>query len=355
MAQGNREESDLRVHQQHSGSRATLREVAQRAGVAASTVSRVFSEPGRISARTSAIVLQAAADLGYEAKDPAALNTQPRAVALLVPDITNPFYFDIIHGTQEQLKAAGYIQLLVDTEESADVEELALESIISSSAGVILAASRMSTSALQSAADRIPMVALNRNDASVPAVLIDPSAGILQAFQHLQSLGHRRVAYISGPAKSWSSQWRWQAFEDAARAQSVEPVRLGPYAPKQTSGAAAADALLASGATACLAFNDLLAIGMLRRLKDRRVNVPQDISIVGFDDIFGADFCDPPLTTITAPKEQAGRVATSMLLGRLQYGPEHARQVSQLSTYLTVRDSTGAAPRGTKEVRGNGG
>lgn len=328
------------------GGRVTLKDVAKVAGVATSTVSRVLSDPGRISPETTAAVMLAVRQLGYGAGKgrPGPLATKSRAVALLVPDISNPFYFGIIHGTQEQLKAAGYIQLLVDTEESADLEESALNSMISSSRGVILAASRLSTDALASAATRIPLVALNRNDADVPAVLIDPTYGIHQAIQHLVSMGHRRIAYISGPAHSWSSQWRWQVFEDAAREYGVEAVRLGPYSPKQTSGAAAADTLITSEASACVAFNDLLAIGMLRRLQNRGVKVPEDVSIVGCDDIFGADFCNPPLTTITAPIEQAARVATSMLLGRLDGDPLAVRQISQLPTYLTVRESTGPAP-----------
>lgn len=321
----------------------TLRDVAKVAGVATSTVSRVMSNPGRISPATTSAVLDAAKVLGYRSKpkSPHGHDSRPRAVALLVPDITNPFYFDFIKGTQEQLKAAGYIQLLVDTEESAEVEAMALEGMIESSRGVILAASRMSTEALVQAAERTPLVALNRNDANVPSVLIDTTIGIRQAFQHLVSLDHKRIAFISGPAKSWSNQWRWQAFEEAAKEYGVEGLRLGPYAPKPTSGAAAADAMLTSKATACVAFNDLLAIGMLRRFVARGVRVPQDLSIIGCDDIFGADFCNPPLTTVTAPVEQAGRVATSMLLSRLDPGAIAVRQKSQLPTHLTVRDSTG--------------
>ncbi|ALE92625.1 LacI family transcriptional regulator [Arthrobacter alpinus] len=329
--------------QRVNGERVTLRDVAKVAGVATSTVSRVLSNPGRISPRTSEAVLKAARDLGYDSARRREVLTagQSRSVALLVPDIGNPFYFDIIHGMQEQLKAAGYIQVLVDTEESAEVEESTLESMMSTSQGVILAASRLSTNALKRAAERIPLVALNRNDGGAPAVLIDATIGIHQAFQHLVSLDHRRIAFISGPEKSLSSQWRWQAFVDAAREHGVEAIRLGPYAPKQTSGAAAADAMLTSRATACIAFNDLLAIGMLRRFRVRGVRVPADVSIIGFDDIFGADFCQPPLTTITAPIERAARVATSMLLNRLDPGSSDARKMVRLPTYLTVRESTG--------------
>ena len=102
--------------------------------------------------------------------------------------------------------------------------------------------------------------------------------------------------------------------------------------------------MLNTGATACIVFNDLLAIGMLSRLRERGVAVPDDISIVGCDDIFGADFCHPPLTTLTAPIEQAGRVAVSMLLSRLN-GEAGTRQSVVLPTHLQVRESTGPVPR----------
>ena len=123
---------------------------------------------------------------------------------------------------------------------------------------------------------------------------------------------------MGGPASSWSNAKRWKSFEDETRERGMTTFRVGPFAPKTTSGAAAADAAAHTGATACIVFNDLLAIGMLQRLRERGVRVPEDMSIVGCDDIFGADFCNPPLTTIASPIEQAGRVAVSMLLGPTQ-------------------------------------
>lgn len=131
----------------------------------------------------------------------------------------------------------------------------------------------------------------------------------------------------------------------SARRLGVQAGRTAAVAPKITSGAAAADALLNSGATAAIAFNDLLAIGMLVRLRERNVSVPGEVSIVGCDDTFGADFCNPPLTTLTGPIEEAGRVAVSMLLSRLSpLSPQAPRRSVLLPTHLTVRDSTGRAP-----------
>lgn len=329
-----------------NGKRATIHDVAARAGVATSTVSRALSQPERISPATRELVIRAARALNYVPNSGSRGTPALRkgAVALLVPDITNPFYFGIIRGTQEQLKAAGYAQLLVDTEESAEVEAAALDSVMAAADGVILAASRLSGTVLAEASATIPLVTINRNDSDVPTVLIDTPIGVVQAVEHLVSLQHRKIAFVSGPARSWTNQWRWQAFESAASRHGVETLRIGPYSPRPTSGAAAADAVLISGATACLAFNDLLAIGMLQRFITRGVKVPGDISIVGCDDIFGANFCHPPLTTITAPIEQAGRVATTMLLDRLGGGSPTVRQLTKLPTHLTIRESTGKAP-----------
>lgn len=326
---------------------ATINDVAERSGVAASTVSRALSNPGRVNQHTRLRIEQAAAELNYVPSSQArALSSgKTGAVALLVPDITNPFYFGIIRGTQLQLKAAGYTQLLVDTEESEDVEASALESLRRTADGVILAAARLGDEALVQAARHTPLVTINRSIPGIPTVHIDTPGAIGQALNHLVSLGHTTVAYVSGPATSWSNARRWTAVNEDAKNLGIKVIRIGPFAPKTTSGAAAADATLHSGATACVVFNDLIAIGMLQRLRERGIRVPDDLSIVGCDDIFGADFCNPPLTTLTAPIEQAGRVATTMLLERIKAPLNGSfRTLATLPTHLTIRNSTGTAP-----------
>ena len=164
----------------------------------------------------------------------------------------------------------------------------------------------------------MPLVAINRRPRGVPNVLIDTPGGIAQALEHLYSLGHRDIVYVVGSGSSWSNERRWQPLERGRRTPRARVAgRAGPFPPTAASGAAAADAAVNTGATACIVFNDLIAIGMLTRLRERGVGVPDDLSIVGCDDIFGADFCNPPLTTLTAPIEQAGRVAVSCCSARL--------------------------------------
>jgi LacI family repressor for deo operon, udp, cdd, tsx, nupC, and nupG len=327
-----------------NGKPPTIRDVAALAGVATSTVSRALSNPGRVNARTRERIETAASRLNYVPSSHARALSSGRtgAVALLVPDVTNPFYFDIIRGTQNQLKASGYTQLLVDTEESADVEREALRKLRSSSDGVIMVASRMTDEQLSAVAATHPLVTINRGVPGVPTVIIDTPASIGQALEHLASLGHHSVTYVAGPAGSWSNAKRMAAFDESSSQLGLRTVKIGPFSPKTTSGAVAADAALRSGSTACIVYNDLIAIGMLQRFAERGVRVPEDVSIVGCDDIFGADFCNPPLTTVTAPTEQAGRVAITMLLGQLD--PMHRnsnRRLAVLPTYLTVRGSTG--------------
>jgi LacI family transcriptional regulator len=325
----------------------TIKDVAELAGVATSTVSRALSKPDRVNRHTRERIEEAAAQLNYVPSSQARGLSSGRTntVAVLVPDITNPFYFDIIRGTQHQLKAAGLTQLLVDTEESSEMELEALHKMRRSADGFILAASRLTDAQLAEVSGSQPLVTINRASANAPTVVIDTPSAMIQALEHLVSLGHQRVCYVSGPPTSWSNSRRWKIFEEDSAQRGLETHRVGPFTPKTTSGAAAADAAVRTGATACIVFNDLLAIGMLQRLRERGIRVPEDMSIVGCDDIFGADFCNPPLTTISSPIEQAGRVAVSMLLS--QFNPLHGgttRRLAVMPTHLTVRGSTGPAP-----------
>ncbi len=322
----------------------TMRDVAARAGVAVSTVSRVMSRPDRISPSTRDAVLLAVRELGYQCGGTRV--APPRhlgSVALLVPDITYPFYFDLIRGSQDRLKASGYTQLLVDTEESADMENASLELLSRTCAGVILAAPRLSDEAIRRAADRLPLVSVNRQVMGVPSVIMDSRPAVEQAIEHLASLGHRRVCYIGGPEVSWANRERWRGCVDAGNRLGLEIVRVGPYIPKSISAPAAADAFLNTGATAAVAFNDLLAIGMLQRFTARGIVVPDEVSLVGCDDIFGADFCNPPLTTLTAPIVQAGRLATTLLLEQIGVTDLSASGTTTLSVHLSIRASTGSA------------
>lgn len=335
----------------------TLSDVAALAGVAISTASRALANPTRVNATTRQKIERAADQLRYVPNSSARALTSGRTqtIAVVLPDISNPFYFDIIRGTQRQLKAAGYTQVLVDTEESGELEEQLLAKLQRSCDGAVLAATRLPTSRIVAINRTLPLVTINRPSGGVGSVVIDTAQGIVQAVEHLVSLGHRHIVYVSGPSSSWSNERRWRAIGRTTKRLRVEVSRTAPFSPRTTSGAAAADAAVNTGATACITFNDLVAIGMLERFRQRSITVPADISVVGCDDIFGASFCYPPLTTLTAPIEQAGRSAVDLLLsatGSTTPGSIITRSSTQpgrptgsptivLPTHLTIRGTTG--------------
>ncbi len=311
--------------------------------MATSTVSRSLSNPDRVHPATRERVLQAAREVDYRSNPRRGGGSDPTrgSIALLIPDIANPYFAELTRGTQLQLAAAGFSQVLADTQESAAVEKRALRQVGRLTEGVLLAATRLSDEQLRSEAQAAPVLLINRIVAGFSSVCLDTGAGVTQAIDHLRSLGHRRVVYVSGPAGSWSDAIRWGALRQAIRRRDISATKVGPFAPILASGAAAADAALNTDATACIAFNDLLAIGIMRRLAERGVNVPGAISVVGCDDIFGADFCNPPLTTIAGDLQRVGRTAVQLLLAMLD-DARRAPETVTLPTHLTIRASTSA-------------
>lgn len=332
----------------------TLRDVAERSGVAISTASRALSRPGRVSPATTERVRAAARELGYTPTMSGRALRLGRTgmVALLVPDVTNQFFMGIVRGTQARLRAGEYMHVLVDTEESVEAEERALRNLRTSVDGFVLASPRLDETRLSAWARRVPLVAVNRTTPR-PAVVVDTPSGAVQALEHLASLGHRRIAYAGGPRTSWSDAHRRAALRTATRKLRVEVVGLGPYPPQRTSGAAAADAVIASGVTAVIAFNDLIAFGILDRFRERGVDVPGDISVVGCDDVFGADLVRPTLTTVHSPNERAGFHAADLLLTRLDpMRDEEELQSVLLPTHLIPRESSGPVPSATRRSAG---
>jgi DNA-binding LacI/PurR family transcriptional regulator len=319
----------------------TLHDVAREAGVAVSTASRALSNPDRVSTRTREHVQGVARRLGYRPNRIAQAlpSGRTRMLALLVTDITNPHHFGLIRGAEAQARAAGYTLVLGDTQGSPELESDHAGRLGSAVDGFVLASSRLPGAALHDLGGRRPVVLYNREADGFAGVVTDSAEASRQIVEHLAALGHESLAYLAGPRDAWSDGERWRALAANAEAAGLAITRLGPFSPTVEGGAAAADVGLACGATALVAFNDLLAIGVLRRLEHLGVAVPAAVSVVGFDDIFGADFCHPPLTTVTSPAEQAGRTLIDLLLGT-----RPAAQVV-LPAELRVRDSTGPAPR----------
>ena len=322
----------------------TILDVARVAGVATSTVSRALTQPGRVSETMRKHVMNIAVELGYRPNPQArSLSSgKTHSLALLIPGATNPYFFDLIRGTQIEAKVRGYRHMLVDTEGLAELEDQYLQELAGTVDGVVVAGSRLTDERVFDIAADLPRVVVNREIDGVPSVVVDTSTAATLALNYLASLGHSRVAFLGGPVSSWSSKKRWEALQIAATRLDIECLNLGHFGETQ-SGAAAADAALHHKVTAGIFFNDMLAIAGLKRFAELGVSVPGDFSVVGCDDIFGADFCNPPLTTLTARIDQVARTATNMLLTRL-LGMPIMREHERVPATLTVRQSTGPAP-----------
>ncbi|NUO92795.1 MAG: LacI family DNA-binding transcriptional regulator [Dermatophilaceae bacterium] len=327
----------------------TITDVAREAGVAASTVSRALTNPDRVNVVTREHVQQVAARLGYRASPAArALGTGRTAtLALVLPDITNPYFSGLIRGAERQAEATGHILVIGDSEENARAEARMVERLAPGVDGFLLGSSRLPDARILQFDAAMPVVLVNRRVPTVTSVSPDQQGGTRQIVEHLVALGHRRAIFLAGPPESWLGRQRWAGISSAAKKHGLKVRRLGPYHPSVEGGLLAGEAALADGATAVIAHNDLMAIGALKRMKARGVSVPADVSIVGFDDIFGADFCDPPLTTLSDRTEQAGRSAVDLLVAlvREQSRLDHDAPADIVApTQLVVRGSTGPAP-----------
>jgi LacI family repressor for deo operon, udp, cdd, tsx, nupC, and nupG len=323
----------------------TIYDVARLAGVAPSTVSRAFSRPGRVGAESAARVHAAAAELGYRV-NPLARSTQSGrtgTVGLIVSDVTNPVHFGVIRGVEEAAADAGYTLLLADAQESEQIERTALERLLPGVEGVVLASSRSSDRAVRTVAKQRPVVVLNRIVPGVRCVTADTEAGVGSALAHLRDLGHRAVTYLAGPPASWADGRRWRALMDLGPRFGLKVGRIGSSVPTVSGGLAAAEEVRRQDPTAVLAYNDLLAIGLMRGLGEAGCRVPEQISVIGFDNIFGADFCTPPLTTVAAPLRAFGSEAFLELHRLIRRETLRPEPVLTLPTQLIVRAST--APR----------
>ncbi|MDN3312096.1 LacI family DNA-binding transcriptional regulator [Microbacterium oryzae] len=322
--------------------RVNLTDIARACGVAPSTVSRALSNPGRVSAAMYELISTKAVEMGYaSATLPQGPERRARGtIALVVPNLVNPFVHDLIRGSQAQAQAAGFLFLLVNTEESAHVELNWLKELSKTVDGVVLASPRGSETTLRSIGDATPLTIINREVPGISSVVIDTPSSSVEALHYLASLGHRRIAYVRGPQSSWTDHARITALEAAVKEMEVELLPIGAFHPSLSAGAAAADAVALSGATGALFFNDTLAIGAMMRFRQRGVDVPEKISVVGCDDIAAAETSSPPLTTVTASGERAGRAATELLIGQFTARTPRPR-TERLAAHLTVRDSTG--------------
>ncbi|GAA4262983.1 LacI family DNA-binding transcriptional regulator [Dactylosporangium darangshiense] len=324
----------------------TIKDVARAAGVSASTVSRALSMPDLVLPRTRERVQRAAGELGYHPNRAARglITGRTGNIGLIVPDLTNPFFPGVVKSVQVRARQADYSIFLADTDERDAAEVDLIRALGKQVDGILLCSPRTSEAELLDACGDTPIVLLHRRIGRVPSVTVDNGDAVRQAVAHLVALGHRRIGYVAGPRLAWSNRERLRALRVTTAAAGVELVEVAAVAPQFTGGVAAADLVLAAGVTAVVAYNDLVALGLLNRFNARGVAVPGDISVVGFDDIVFAGMVSPALTTLAQPVEETGRAGVELLLQLLEHPDRAATARRELFAQLMVRGSTGPAP-----------
>jgi LacI family transcriptional regulator len=343
-----------------AGATVTLRDVARVAGVHPATVSRALNEETRalVNEETARRVLRAAEELGYH-PNPIARGLKTNrsyTIGVLIPDLTNPLFPPILRGTEDRLETAGYTPLIANTDNDPERELLDLQAMRARQVDGIIAATARRDHRLHDALLEAgtPLVLVNRRQEELPvsSATADDRMGMRLSVEHLLSLGHTRVAHLAGPLDYSTGLDRHASFHETMRSAGLEvdpTLVLVAEAFTESEGARLCGQLVSDGRqfTAVAAANDLLALGCYDVFAERGVRCPEDVSVVGFNDMpFAARF-QPPLTTIHIPHYDIGRAAADLMLEGLQDGGSQPREI-RLEPSLIVRGST-ALGRGLNE------
>jgi LacI family transcriptional regulator len=335
--------------------RVTLADVARRAGVSIATVSYALNGRAGVGEETRAHVLRIAEEVGFRPNRLASgLRTgQTRVLGLVLADITNPFYPEIAGGVIAAAAEAGYEVFLSHSGVEGELDVESVRALCDQRCAALIFTSLMATDGpliVDVLSTGVPLVQVVRRVAGVETdfVGIDDRAGAREAAQHLLDLGHRELAMLLGPLDSSASNERALGFREALAAAGIEPdpARLVECQLTVAAGYEAAKRLLAAGGAppqAVLCGNDLIALGAIDALADHGLSVPDDVSVVGFDDIWFSSSRLVQLTSVRQPRDAMGRAAVSLALARLA-DPEIAARDVILPHELVVR-RTSAAPR----------
>jgi LacI family transcriptional regulator len=329
---------------------ATIADVAAKAGVSTATVSRVLAGVGQARPETQARVLKAARELDYRPSEVARSlkRRSTQTLGLIITDIENPYFPQLVRSVEDAARAAGYSVLLCNAADDPEREASYLDLLVERRVdGLIIAASSLGARHGDwLTAPPIPVVLVNTAapEADVPTIMSDNEGGGRMVAEHLVGLGHRRFGYLMPPPRNVDAPDRLAGVRRALREAALgsDALQIARGEALVWGGEVAANELLdrAPETTAFIAYNDLMAIGALRALRRRGRRVPAEASVAGFDDVALAAYVDPPLTTIAQRTEEMGRWAVARLVGEDGLGPSSVR----LPVDLQVRESTGPAP-----------
>lgn len=333
---------------------ATIKDVAELASVSIATVSRVLNSSAYVSPELEIRVHQAIKQLGYR---PNALARHLRrsenpTIGILIPDSKNPFFAEMAKGAEDVCFPQGFVAVLCDTDEQPSKAIGHLDLLYQQrAAGFMVVSPGQITPHLQQLLDdgyRIVIVDRALSSLETDSVVSDNYGGARQAVEHLLALGHRRIGFIVSNLEHETIQGRWAGVKDAMLCAGIkiDPDLVyteGDELP--ATGYEGAEFILEhkNPPTAIFAFNDMMALGVLRYAQQHKIDVPKDLSVVGFDDMLLASYSTPSLTTILQPKYELGQKAARLLLRRLR-GDESQFVRMTLPTKLIVRESTAPPP-----------
>ncbi len=328
----------------------SIRDVAKSAGVSVSTVSHVINKTRFVSEETQTKVLDAMKTLKYKPNRLASSlrrkDKRTHTLGLLIPDSTNPFFAEVLRGVEDACFDAGYSVFLCNSDDDPQKELNYIEVLLGKQIdGIILVSAGIHNDAIALlATNDIPSVLVDRevSGSIIDSVLVDNEEGGCQATEYLIKLGHTRIGCIAGPSLITPSAARVQGYRKALSkynlVQDDALVVAGDF--RAQSGFKATKELLdlEEPPTAIFACNDMMAVGVLHAIDETGLSVPEDISIVGFDDIPLASFTPPPLTTISQPSQEMGFLAAKMVIDRTENQSIPVRH-EILSTSLIIRNS----------------
>ena len=332
---------------------ATMKDVAQLAGVSTATVSRALMNPEKVSVPPRQRVETAVLEAGYSPNTLARnlRRNESKTIITIVPDICDPYFAEIIRGIEDAAVENDYLVLLGDSGQQKKRESSFVNLVFTKQAdGMLLLGTDHPFDVSKAEQKNLPPMVMACEFApelELPTVHIDNLTSAFEAVNYLAQLGHKRIAQISGPTSATLCQFRQQGYQQALRRAGVtmNPAysTVGDFTFE--AGAQAVRQLLAlpEQPTAIFCHNDAMAIGAIQEAKKLGLRVPHDLSIVGFDDIQFAQYCDPPLTTISQPRYEIGRQAMLMMLDMLK-GNDVQAGSRLLEAKLVVRGST-APPR----------
>ncbi len=313
------------------------------------TVSRVINNKGFTSVETKKKVLEAIKELDYKPNILARslVTKESRFITIVLPDIANPFFPEMVKEAEDIARRNKYIILLGDTEGRKEIEKEYSEAAINRmSDGIILVAPRMDDESIIKINDKIPMVLVDRpiECKDIAQINIDNFTGAVLAMEHLIGLGHKQIGFLSGSRDIPASLEREKGYVKTLKKYDMTSqnklIIEGDWSFK--SGRDAFDNFFSSQPvpTAIFASNDLMALGLIQRAQEMNIKIPKDLSIVGFDDILMAALVNPPLTTVRQPRLKMGKIAIELLINKLQKKLDIKNNIL-LKNKLIIRNSTG--------------